>query len=413
VIIMAGVEETVRGSLRVQVGDQPSMDDPAGRAIAGARRVRNRRMVTGALAGAAVLVMAIGGLTVLRGHRPEPAPPVGPATVVPTTPGTPAPAAPTATPGGSVVDASLILDRHTLLTGDGGQVALDRIPGGAFGGYRTRDGWLINGYGDGFTTVSLWLVRPDRSLHPLVTGASAWVAVAPDGRRFAWRSGGKLHTGHLTGSASVVIDATSPAPDRGGPLAYTGTAVYIGATETGGGIDRHDVWLPARGAYVPSWDNPYGVAAVYRVAADGTSFLGLTEQPPGSKQLCLALLDPADRLRPTRSACGVVHTLDRTDPISPDGHWLVVPGGGSSASVIDLTSVFDTKAVAATWQEAGDGGVWVDPTTLVRPDGKGGLVRITVGPQGEIASTTVVTVPGLPAGSPAATPDVVVLTPLP
>src|SRR5262249_49896622 len=135
---------------------------------------------------------------------------------------------------------------------------------------QTPDGWLLNATGAAQTSA-LWMVRSDGSLHKLIDGSYAPVAVAPDGRRFAWRDGDTVRTGHLDGDA-VVGDRSTPVPGRWFPIGYTGEAVVLGYTETGGGIDHHDVWVPLRGDYVPT---PQGrtanVAVVYGPAPDGHS----------------------------------------------------------------------------------------------------------------------------------------------
>src|SRR5213075_1861029 len=100
---------------------------------------------------------------------------------------------------------------------------------------------------------SLWLVTPGGTLKPMVDKADGPVAIAADGRRIAWRSTGRLYYGHVDPSTKSIVDASSPAPARGIPIAVGTTSVVLGYAETGGGIDHHDAWFPGLGAYTPTW----------------------------------------------------------------------------------------------------------------------------------------------------------------
>jgi len=73
---MTEVEELVRRTLADQVHEQPSMTQPAARAIAGAASVRRRRALLAACAVVVVLVAVVAGAVVLprpTGPRPVPA----------------------------------------------------------------------------------------------------------------------------------------------------------------------------------------------------------------------------------------------------------------------------------------------------------------------------------------------------
>ena len=119
------------------------------------------------------------------------------------------------------------------------------------GGYETRDGWLLDGFDHGPQRFSLWLVTPDHAVHNLVSGAGGrGVAVAPDGRRFAWMAGGQMMVGRLAADKTLVIEHTVPSPERGLVFAYTGFEVILGAGCCSG-IVLFDVWIPGHGAYVP------------------------------------------------------------------------------------------------------------------------------------------------------------------
>ena len=287
-------------------------------------------------------------------------------------PGAPAPMA----------GVSLIVDRKGLLLPDGKTIALDKVGGGAIDGFQTRDGWLVRGYGNGRDTMSLWLVSPDGTLRTIVDKAEAPVAVAPDGRHLAWRSGGKLYTGTVDPKTGLVAGVSSPAPERGAPLLLTGDSVILGYSSTGGGLDNHDVWFPSRGDYKPTWDKTVHVRAVYAPAPGGSNYLGLVQGPAGGKDTCLAELDPKENLKATRTACGVVTQIDQMGALSPDRKWLAYHGattdGREQITVVELASVFSKPAVAIAWPGAMIG-AWEDGSTMLARGSSGGLLRFHLG----------------------------------
>jgi hypothetical protein len=289
------------------------------------------------------------------------------------------------TDGGALAIAgvSIIVDRTTLMLPDGRTISLDKIEGGGISGYQTRDGWLIQGYGNGNDTLSLWLVRTDGTLLKLVEKAEAPVAVADDGRRIAWRSAGRLNVGHIDPNSGVKVDNSSAAPARGHPLALTGDSVVLGYSATGGGVNQHDVWFPALGEYKPTWEKSAHVFAVYGPAASHGSYLGLVRGPLGGKQACVAEMDAHESLMATRSACGLPILIDRFGAVSPDRNWLACHSADSSGhgqiAVVDLRTLFTTPAVSVGWS-ADVVGAWEDATTMLAPAvGGGGLVRYRLG----------------------------------
>lgn len=387
---MRNIEDVVRQSLRDQVLDQPPMDRSADRAIVGAGVVRRRRSLLGAGLALLVLAAAVSGIAVLRGPGTHPTlPPV----TTPTT--TPSATLSKASPAG----VTLLVDRRELLLPDGHAISLAQVDGGALSAYQTRDGWLVSGYGNGVDTLSLWLAKPDGSMRRLVDRSDAPVAVAADGRRFAWRSSGQLIVGHLAADATVVVDQSTVAPTRGAPLALTGTVVLLGYSSTGGGVDNYDVWLPQHGAYSPSWDRMTHVRAVYGPTPDSQWLLGLVRGPAGGKDTCLAQLDPANALRAVATACGLSHVLDSHGPVSPDGRWLALQSadanGHGQVALVDLTSVFQQTRVVATW-DAETPGVWVDATGMVASGRDGRVLMFRIGR----ATPEPVTVTGLRSGVP-------------
>jgi hypothetical protein len=295
---------------------------------------------------------------------------------------------------------SVIVDRKTLVLPDGTAYPLGMVPGGALGGYQTRDGWLVRGFGNGIDTLSLWLVSSTGSAKVMVEKADAPVAVAPDGQHLAWRTGGKLYYGHVDPGTKAVVEKSSPAPERGAPIGVGTDTVVVGYSETGGGIDHHDTWVPSLGDYKPTWDKSAHVRAVYTPGrADGT-FLGLVQGPAGDKDLCLAVMNPKDSLKATRTACGIVNQLDRHGAIAPDGHWLAMfaasSGGKGELAIVDLTTAFGRPEVSLHWP-ADAVGAWEDASNmLVVSTALGGaLVRYHLGS----STAEPVTRTGVAAGS--------------
>jgi hypothetical protein len=284
----------------------------------------------------------------------------------------------------SPLGVAVIVDRTKLVLPDGTTYPLDAVPGGAVSGAQTRDGWLVRGFGNGIDTLSLWLISPTGAPRQMVDKADGPVAIAPDGRRIAWRSGGRLYYGHVDPASKAIVDTSSPAPERGTPQAVGKDSVVLGYSETGGGIDHHDVWFPSLGDYKPTWEKSAHVRAVFAPGRSDGTYLGLVRGPGGATDTCLAVMDPKDSLRATRTACGIVTQIDRRGAVSADGHWLTVSSasaaGTGQLAVIDLTSVFSKPAVATTWP-VDTVGAWEDASNmLVASTALGGaLVRFHIG----------------------------------
>jgi hypothetical protein len=336
------IEELVRESLRERVETPPAMEDPAGRAMSAARRHRRRRTVVAACGATLAVVL---GAAVVRGVTPDRTPVAQPPT--------PAPAS-----------SAFIVDDRLLRLPDGRTVAPPATSTGIGSAVQVTQGWLVIGPTKGADTLELWLVSPDGQVIPLLTGLTGPPVGAAGGQRLAWRTAEGLFIGHLSeGAGSVIIDSITPMSGKGDLIALTDDAVVLGATETGGGIDMYDLWLPARGRYVPSWNVITNVAFVYGPAPGGKLVLGLAYRTPGSKDTCLAELDPTQSLRTVRTACGLVRA-DAPGSRSPGGHWLAVGEDNGKVALFDLTRVFEHPAPAATWT-ADAPGLWVDANTMV------------------------------------------------
>jgi WD40-like Beta Propeller Repeat len=368
------IEDVVRRSLAEQVYRQPPMTDAADRAVAGANAVRRRQ--TALAVGAVVVVLSamVSGGVALRGRGTGPtlAPSVTPsASAVPSPSPTPSPSA---TPSLPAIGMSALVQGQTyLLAPDGRTLSLSGLEGQPGRTYQIAGGWLVNTNLNfsGTDGSQLWLLRPDGSVLRLLDHLDGYGAVSPDGRSLAWRSGGNLVVGHFDGTGTVVPDATTPAPERGDPLLYTGSAVLIGYSATGGGIDNFDVWVPQQGRYTPSWDRAQaaGVTAVFGATADRRWLIGLALAAPGSggKDTCVARIDPLNKLRVVARACGLPEPREWGE-VSPDGHWLAYQSldanGRSQTTLVDLTTVFQQPKVAGTWPMEWPS-VWTGPDTMM------------------------------------------------
>ncbi|MFG2038819.1 hypothetical protein [Dactylosporangium sp. NPDC048998] len=375
------IQDVVRESLQAQVYQPPAMRDSADRAVRGAQRIRRRRSyLTAGSAAVAVVAIVIGLAALLDGqHRSTPTPGVsaGPTSSTVSVP----PSPPATTPTLPRVGVPL-LERSTIVLPDGRTISLGGVGGDVLSAYQTMDGFLVNVSNPDGATTSLWLVKPDGTTRRLVERSDEPVAVAGDGRHFAWRFNDRLQIASMNGDATVTAGPSTPAPAQGLPLAIADTAVLLGYSQTGGGLDTFDVWLSAKGAYSASWDKTTHVVAVYGPSPDRKSFLGLVDAGDGSKAACLALLDPANHLRATAKACGVTGRVDDRGPVSPDGRYLALQAesadGAPQVAVVDLERVFQKPEAATVW-DAQWPGVWADATTMVTTANNGRLCRFRVG----------------------------------
>jgi hypothetical protein len=369
---MTDLDDLVRATLEAQVRVAPPMHAPADRALARARTVRRNHRLAAVAAGVVAVALVVGGAAALRGPSPH---------------GIPLPPAATHTRSASVGSRlDLLVDRSATGPGYGSvftagdeTVSLAGIPDAVTAAYQVGPGWLAMAFTP-TAQYSLWLVNRSGPAQVLIAAADS-IAVDPTGRQFAWRVHNRLHVGALLGTM-FVDQRSTPAPVRGDPIGYTGSAVILGYSATGGGLDHFDAWLPALGDYIPSWNQTTAVITVYQPAPDGRVF-GLVH---GSAEgvSCLARLDPADNFHPIGTACGLPLTVDPTGLVSPDGHWLLAPimlDGDRKAALVDLTTVFGTPALAGTWDAVGPAG-WVDAGVAEVVDATNSVYQLQVGRTG-------------------------------
>lgn len=391
---MTDIEEVVRRALGERVQGQPPMTDSAGRAIAGARAVRRRQVAFGVGTVVVALIVIVAGVAALGDRGNGVVFPPSDGSPVPQPSATTSPTAPTPTPAPTgplppSVGLSAIVDQDRLLMPDGRLVSLAQFAGGRgfVRAYQVHDGWLLDGAASTLPDgASLWLFRADGTSRRLIDDTDG-IIVSRDGSRLAWRASDNLYVGHLDNADNVVRDASTPISGRGYPQVFAGAALVIGYSETGGGVDQWDVWVPQRGPYTPSWDTvkANGVSTVFGATADGRYAIGIALASPGSgsKDTCLARFDPMNAMRLVSTACGIPGPGDWAS-FSPDGHWMAYnsagTGGATQTTVVDLTTVFQQQHAGATWPDA-TGGVWTGPDTFVaqRQAPSGPFYRYRVG----------------------------------
>lgn len=396
---MTGIEDVVRRALEGQVSRQPAMTEPAERAIAGAAALRRRHTLLAVGAAVVALAAVVSGGVALRGRGTGPSLP--PSTGAPVPAVSPSvPLSPTAAPSLPTIGLSAIVENLTyLLAPDGKLVSLSKIGGSPGVTYQLSGGWLVNAAVNGALADGhqLWLLRPDGSARLLLdnVGGADGAVFSPDGRKVAWLGGGKLNMGHLDGTDTVVTEATTQAPERGYPLAVAGSAVLLGYSQTGGGLDNFDVWVPQQGRYTPAWNRAQanGIVGVFGATPDGRWLIGdVLSSPGGGKDSCLARLDPLNQLRVVARACGLPAAIE-WGTVSPDGHWLAYQTaneatGRAQATLVDLTTVFQRQKVSGTWPLESPGN-WIGPDTMVVQGIDERFYRYRVGqPTGEEVAVT-------------------------
>jgi hypothetical protein len=339
------IEELVRDSLRERVEIPPALHEPADRAVSAARRIRRRRRALVATGVALVLAAA----TVQMGTAARPAPPAN------------EPPVPSSSPAG----AAFVVGGDTLLLPSGRPATLAG-QAGAIEAVQLPQGWFATSHTVDTETLTSWIVAPDGRTRPVLSGLTAWPVAASDGRTFAWRDGSGLHTGHLSERGDMVVDHSTTISGTGFPVALTDRAVVLGTGVSRGPTDGVDLWFPARGAYVPTWNVSSGVVGVFGWVPGRRTVIGLVRQSPGKTSTCLAELDPERSLQALRTECGVHLRSEPPGAVSPDGHWLAAQAGDGRVAVIDLT--VQHLPAAVVWP-ADRPGTWIDEHTMVAPAG--------------------------------------------
>jgi hypothetical protein len=371
--------------------------DPGSRAIRKGRRISRRRSVVGAALVAAATAAATVGVVQLNpdGRYAGPAwvadpdppinqslPAVAPTTAVP---------APLGTFDGEKLSATdvpvdLVVSSQ-LRTTTGTAIMLPQI-GTVTQAHETTKGWLVVGVPPA-GGATLWYVAPDGSSLQVLPAVDA-VALAPDGRRVAWRDSARLFSA-IVDKGTLTDAMQTSAPSEGLPVSFVGHGVVMertGAGERAG----FDVWWPRRGrSYTPVWKP--GTSEIYGPLPDGRTVVGQVSAEVGDRP-CLALMDAVNALTVLKTACTLQLNSRGAGTVSPDGHWLVADGAGR-ARLVDLDLAFTGRASAAdAGPRLGDQAAWASGDTLVHVSSEGELMRVTAGKKPKVVE---VPVPGADA----------------
>lgn len=334
----------------------PEVGDLAGRSIAAARAQRRLRY-TGAAAVVICAVLAASVLTIRQPIEPLQDPNPGYNLAAPgqrvAAVSSPEPPAYSDVPVDYVYDRQLILRNGKVL----GLTATDvtkvqRVP----------DGFLVIER-QPYEKQRAWYVQERTGYQVVVLDGVRSVAVAGDGSgRLAWLEGDTmryqdtLFAGQAEPFPAVRLQTERPA--FGGPVAFIGDAVVLADTMSGRPA-RHDLWLPDRGDYEPTWT---GFFAIYGARGRGTELV--TARYTAKRQVCLALVSV--RTLASRDAdCRYVDRPPSNGWVSPSGRWLVV-ADDRQAQMIDLSAGWRTGMVVSwsgvTWV-AGNA-TWLDQDTV-------------------------------------------------
>lgn len=365
----AELERALRETFSRRVGTPaPRRADPAGEVLRRARRTGRRRTLTGlALAGVATVLVTTG-----MAHLSGPDGRGGtPTVVLGDPPGlslSPLPSEPTPVYRPGPVRAELDLLVGDQLDTSGGQRRELTGVDGVERAQRIHDGegWLLTSAATA-AGRTLWWVSADGGTPQVMLAAADAVAVSADGRQVAWRDGPDVVAASVV-AGQLIAPSRVSAPTGVVPVGFTGDDVLIAQPGQGG----MSVWRRAMGG-TPGPVNP-DVRVVYGTRPDGRLVALVTT---GSTRLpCVALLDPARGLTPTRTGCVAELAADGLGAVSPDGRWLLVSGTGRTALLIDLA---DPAAAPAT-HPAGPKLVglvaWTRAGVALHVDAAGGLVRV-------------------------------------
>jgi hypothetical protein len=369
--------------------------DPAGRAIAKGRRISRRRSVVATALVVTATAAATAGVVQLnpsdrRYAGPawveDPPPPqilqslpaIAPTTAVPVPMGTFDSDKMSATH----VPVDLVVATQ-LRTTTGTAITLPQV-GTVAQAHEATKGWLVVGIPPSGGST-LWYVASDGSSVQVLHAVDA-VALAPDGRRVAWRDSARLFTAIV--DQGRLKDATqTSAPDEGLPVSFVGHGVVMQRSGPSAQQASFDVWWPRRGApYMPVWKP--GTSEIYGPLPDGRTVVGQVSAENGDRP-CLALLDATKALTVLKTACALQLNPSGAGTVSPDGHWLVADGAGR-ARLVDLSLAFSGKATAAdAGPQLSDQAAWASGNTLVYVSRQGDLTRVKAGKEPEVEEVPV------------------------
>ncbi|MFI2709358.1 hypothetical protein ACH495_04400 [Micromonospora sp. NPDC018662] len=363
------LERALRETLSRRVDTPaPRRADPAGEVLRRARRAGRRRALTGlALAGVATVLVTT-GMAQLSGPGGRDGTPT---VVLGDPPGlsvSPLPTAPTPVYRPGPVRAELDLLVGDKLDTSGGQRRELTGVGGVERAQRIHDGegWLLTSTATA-AGRTLWWVSADGGAPQVMLAVADAVAVSADGRQVAWRDGTDLVAAGVV-AGQLIAPSRVAAPPGVVPVGFTGDDVLISQPDRGG----MSIWRRAMGG-VPGTANP-DVRAVYGTRPDGR-LVGLVTTG-SARQPCVALLDAARGLTPTRTGCVAGLAADGLGGVSPDGRWLLANGTGRTALLIDLADPAASPAAHPAGPPLAGAVAWTRAGVALHVDAAGGLVRV-------------------------------------
>jgi hypothetical protein len=248
---------------------------------------------------------------------------------------------------------------------------------------RAGDGFVVVEQGQGDEEQRAWYVNERTGTPVMVLDNVTSVAVSTDGSgRAAWLDGSKMYyqatvvpvyrvaTNAQVTALPVAKPIETARPSAGRPIGFVGDAVLLadfGQAQPGeADAERHDLWFPARGDYVPTWANFF---AVYGVRA-GTELVVARYHRKG---VCLALV----RMKSFTIDDDQCHYIDQTPKrgwVSPSGRWLVV-ADQHEAQMFDLFAGWSREAqVKWSVDRVGTDAAWLDRDTVALHTSSGVVV---------------------------------------
>lgn len=362
------LEDALRDTFATQATSGPAAvgramaDQAIARAVVHRRRVRAGSMLAGVMA---IVITGIVTFTVVDDRRSPAGPGRRPLAGGPVTPT----ALTTPTPHHTLNASSEPLEvvANGEIYTEGGTTAHLALPAHTNGAavrsaYHADDGYLVVTAQPDDTGQQLLLLDKGGTSKVLVDSAST-IAVSDDGDKVAWRTGNTMSVADRQPDTSK-LDASqsSPAPDRGVPVAFVGGDVVLGRTaQSGAGMDAYDLWYPDhQGAYEQSWDED--VLRIFGVLADGSALFAQVRDKDDATKVCLARLVPDQPFKETDRVCGLPQPAVQGGGIAPDGRFLAYPvADGSHVAIVDLQQAFKDSPQAP---RTVDLGVTFDPATV-------------------------------------------------
>lgn len=350
---MGLIEDELRATFASAVSVTPAVEDAAGRSIAGARRVRQRRFAAGV--GATVIGLLLAGVGLVSLGRSHPV-------VL----GLPSPvmsqhARPPVRPPADV------LVGNEIVTTDGRSVSLSGLPL-VDAAYAAGDGWLVRSWDATSQLFSLWRIGPAGPRQHLVDGRL--IAVSSDASAVAWSLDDSVAVGTLTDSGLIPTKQTMGTGGFG-PLGFAAGGLLLGRPGTGGAVVTYDMWFPARGNYTPG---PQRSEPIFGPSADGSVLYGLT-----GESHCLAEID-TQTLKPGRTACPARLGASSWLSPSPDGRWLAIVDA-DGIDLYDLATFWTTPVPLMFWPIAATNLAWSGPASFVVGSDTGEVTEIGIDPR--------------------------------